>query len=80
MANIGNGMKVGAIVAALGDECRHVLEATRGDRIGTVVPVTPATREGLLALELIGAGDGLTIKGSAVACKLQRELLDRVFG
>lgn len=56
------------------------LEGTRGSRIGTVVQGDAPTLAGLRLAGVIGDNDGLTVKGSAVAMRLQAEHLDRMFG
>lgn len=65
------------------------LAGMSSSKIGAVVPAAtlaamngkgPAVLAELRKLDIIGGNDGLTIKGSAVACVLQSELLDRMFG
>jgi hypothetical protein len=70
------------IVTQLPAPARKALEGMPGSRIGQVVPLAANDpRRGQLAFEgVIGAGDGLTIKGSAVAMIAQAEYLDRMFG
>jgi len=66
----------------LSAKAASVLAAMGSSKIGAVVPLAEidSMRAELAALDIIGSNDGLTIKGSAVACVLQSELLDRMFG
>ena len=56
------------------------IEGTRGSAVGTVVQAPAEVLSGLRLAGVIGERDGLTIKGSAVAMKMQAEYLDRMFG
>jgi hypothetical protein len=76
-------VKVSEIAKALSAESRKALEATASSRVGA--NVTETGRCGAVAatqlrkLGVIGIRGGLTVKGSAVAQKVQRELEDRMF-
>lgn len=54
------------------------LAAGRGSRIGAVIEAGAYADE-LAEAGLIGEGGGLTIRGSAVAERLQRQYLDAMF-
>lgn len=72
------------IASELPATAREVLEGMPGSRIGQTVPLagpnTMIVRAHLIGAGLIGANDGLTIKGSAAAMIVQGEYLDRMFG
>ena len=73
--------KLSEIINELSVPACEVLAGMPGARIGTVVPREPAGlwRE-LAGAGVVGANGGLTILGSAVAEKLQREHLEAMFG
>jgi hypothetical protein len=60
--------------------CAEAIEGTRGSHVGTVVQAEPDTLAGLRLAGVIGEKDGLTVKGSALAARMQSEYLDRMFG
>ncbi len=67
-------MKVSEIIGELSVSTCQMLSNLRTDKIGTVVPVADKwQRADLLKLRVIGPNDGLTIKGSAVVCKLRAD-------
>ena len=70
-------MTTSEIIKAMSPEARRTVENMSSALIGTVAP---ASRPELSDFDLIGPNGGLTIKGSAVAERLQREALDRAFG
>jgi hypothetical protein len=63
-------MTVSEIIEVLSPEARRVLERMNSDRIGVVTPASPHRAE-LLTHGVIGVNGGLTIKGSAVVCKIK---------
>lgn len=72
-------------MSRLSAQAASTLAAMGSSKIGAVVPLADTVQDSgirleLAALDIISVHDGLTIKGSAVACILQSELLDRLFG
>ena len=63
-------------------EAAAALAGMQGSNIGQVVPasVSAGVRTQLKNLGLIERQCGLTIKGAAVACILQSQYLERMFG
>jgi hypothetical protein len=77
MANVSEMVKTVRNVPGLAG----VLEGMRTSAIGARVTgdgVNAETLAGLRLAGVIGANDGLTIKGSAVAMRLQSEYLERM--
>lgn len=71
MSEMINEMSVGAC---------GVLAEMPGARVGQVPPRVQTVAEELAEFGVIGENGGLTIKGSAVAARLQAQYLDRMFG
>jgi len=73
-----NKMSVSQIIDQLSPQARKVLEGMGSDRIGTNVTerhgVGGAVASELRVSGVIGMRGGLTVKGSAVVCKIKPEL------
>lgn len=73
-------MTVGEIISQLSPDAQRVLESGRSNRIGAEIGGPQAVLRELYTLGVTGERNGLTIKGSAVAEKLQLAAEERIFG
>lgn len=75
-------MTMDETIKALSDDARTALTSVKSALVGTVIMdgVATSTLWELEDAHLIGANSGLTIRGSAVAEKLQNAQLEELFG